>query len=116
MTPLNMFLFVVNSCCFIAFLLQFFFITYDYLKPNHTVTESYKLGLNKMKFPIVFKICSVPGYDLSAISNAGYYGVYGFFDGKSHFNGSIIGWGGHTENFSSIDSSIGKLFYLKDLN
>ena len=35
---------------------------------------------------------------MTALREAGYFNVVGYFAGKSKFNGSVIGWAGHTED------------------
>ena len=48
--------------------------------------------LDKMKFPVVFKICFKPGIDLEKLQELGYDSVWGYFSGQSRFNNSVFGW------------------------
>ena len=40
--------------------------------------------------------------------NYGHKDSFEFFNGKSHFNDSIFGWNGHTENGSTVSSVKGE--------
>ena len=102
-----MFSVLLNSCCIIAFLVQISFITYGYIKLEHPVTKTYRQDLDEIEFPVVFKVCVIPGFDDSAVKKEGYRGATGFFDGKSRFNDSILGWGGHVDGFGKTKSSNG---------
>ena len=106
---------LLNSCCIIAFLVQISLITYGYIKPEHPVTETYIQDLDKMEFPVVFKVCVIPGFDVSAVKREGYRGATGFFDGASLFNDSILGWGGHVDGFGKTKSSNGSnIFCIRE--
>ena len=109
-----MFLVFLNSCCLIAFLVQIAFITYENIKPEHPVTETYRQDLNEMEFPVIFKVCVIPGFDASAMKREGYSGATGFVDGKNLFNDSVLGWGGHVEDVGKPKSSNGNnIFYIR---
>ena len=100
---------LVNIGCIIAFLVQISLITYDYLLPDQTITDTYRQELDQIEFPVNFKICVIPGFNDSMLRQEGYPDTPGFFHGKSHFNGSIFGWGGHYENTEKRKSSKGNI-------
>ena len=102
-----MFSVLLNSCCIIAFLVQISCITYDYIYPEHPVSTTFRQDLDKIEFPIVFKVCVVPGFDAAEVRREGYRGATGFFNGRSIYNGSILGWGGHKKNIGKIKSANG---------
>ena len=50
---------------------------------------------------MIFKICVKPGFNSTALEEAGYdtkYGLFRYFLGRSKFNRSTYGWGGHTSS------------------
>ena len=99
--------FVVNIICVLAALTQLFFILMGFIHPNQLNTDTSELALKDIDFPLDIKICAEPAFDENAIGEAGYgnqYGQYGYFTGRSQFNGSIYGWGGHTNDSGFVDS------------
>ena len=61
-------------------------------------------------FPLLLRLCARPGFDISALRESGYYNTDQYFSGRSKFNGSLIGWAGHTENGGVISSGAKELF------
>ena len=59
-------------------------------------------------FPLVFKLCFKPGLDLNALTEVGYDGVENYFNGRSRYNSTAVGWAGHHENGSIIGDVEGK--------
>ena len=106
-----MFVVFLNFCCIIAFLVQISFITYGYIKPEHPVTKTFRKDLDMMEFPVVFKVCVLPGFDASAMKKEGYRGATVFFDGKSLFNDSILGGGGHVDGIGYQSHQKVVIFY-----
>ena len=98
---------IINILCILAFLVQISLITYGYLVPDKTHTFSYKQDLHQMEFPVLFKICVVPGFNDSQLKKEGYVGATGYFRGESRFNTSHFGWGGHYENRNKTKPSKG---------
>ena len=45
------------------------------MKPSQTLTKTYRQNLDEMEFPVIFRICSVPGFNLSAVEKVGYHGA-----------------------------------------
>jgi hypothetical protein len=106
---------LLNTCCIIAFLVQISFITYGYIKPERPITETFRQDLDEMEFPVVFKVCVIPAFNDSAVKKEGYRGATGFFDGKSRFNDSILGWGGHVDGIGKPKSSNGSnIFCIRE--
>ena len=107
---------LTNLICLTAFTIQFGSILQGYINPEHTnirVTER-KITV----FPLVFKICFSPSFNLSAIEDAGYdarYGSWHYFLGQSKYNSSIVGWAGHT-NTSGVRGSVEELHTVFSLS
>ena len=102
MKGLQYFLYAIltGSC-----LVHILFIGNQLLHPNLPEIRIYKKYLKDVEFPISFRIC---GYESSNVTHkyeqVGYRYAFDFFRGRSMFNKSIVGWGGHTENGSIIGS------------
>ena len=71
---------------FIAFSYQFANLIEDYSKPTVTNTNMEEKELKDIGFPLVLKICVRPGFNETAIKNAGYKNIPDFFLGKSMHN------------------------------
>ena len=84
--------------CGLAFLVQLRSVYMNYMNPTvfNTVVEN--MNLHELEFPLVFKICVKPGFNNSALEEAGYdssFGPLDYFIGKSKYNRSYHGWAGH---------------------
>ena len=104
-----MFVLLSNICCIIAFMVQALIITLNYLHPNQTTTDTFRHDLVEMDFPVIFKICVVPGFNDSEVKRHGYAGTNDYFYGISN---SIIGWGGHFDGVKERKSSDGNTISL----
>ena len=77
----------------------------DFFNPSLTNTVVEKKKLEDFDFPLLFKICPMLGFNISALNEVGYASTVGYFKGESMFNKSMIGWGGHTnETFEALAS------------
>ena len=76
--------------------------------PNLPEIKVYKKNLEEIEFPFSFLLCA---YDLQndtvKYNKMGYKDEVDFFRGRSKFNSSLVGWGGHTENGSYIGTAQG---------
>ena len=71
--------------------------------------KSNRRSLDQLEFPLSFLACAHQLTDMSRMyTSLGYADYWGFYTGRSRFNGSLYGWGGHTENGSSYGSVNGK--------
>ena len=77
---------LVYFICFVAFTIQFGNLIENYAKPSITNTNVEERKLKEIGFPLVLKICVSPGFNETAINNAGYKHIYNFFRGKSMYN------------------------------
>ena len=71
---------------FIAFTLQLGSRIENYIFPTITNTNLIEKNLKDICFPLVIKICLKPGFDETAIKEAGYFDIFGFFKGQSTYN------------------------------
>ena len=72
--------------CFVAFGIQLGNLIGNYINPTITNTNVEKRELKEIGFPLVLKICVRPGFNMTAIQDAGYTGDRAFFLGQSMFN------------------------------
>ena len=85
---------IINTICYVAFLLQLFKIIHESIYPTQKTTDIEETKIDD--FPIIFKICGKPGFNLSALQEKGYLDVFDYFLGESMFNSSVYGWAGHS--------------------
>ena len=86
---------IINTLCCAAFIWQFYGVLHDWIVPTQKTTDMTKKNLNDFDFPIIFKICVQPGFNITALKDEGYSGINEYFLGKSRFNNSLYGWAGH---------------------
>ena len=98
-------LFIINCFCVFAFLIQIFYLVKDQFHPKTTQTSLTKSDLSNVHFPMVFTIClkRIESNDIR-FNEAGYNNLESYYQGKSLYNSSIIGWAGHTSNGNSMDT------------
>ena len=72
--------------CFVAFAIQLGNVIGNYIKPTITNTNVEEKELKEVGFPLVLKICVRPGFNQTAIKDAGYTGDRAFLLGQSMFN------------------------------
>ena len=85
----------VHGCCFLAFCIQTFLITKEFLRPSATVSATKKMQLMDLVFPVLFRICVRPCFNMSALQEAGYSDPVEFFRGRSRYLEASYGWAGH---------------------
>ena len=100
---------VLNLCCILLFCWQTSGILSEWVHPSKTITRTTKKKLDKIEFPILFKICLNPGLNQTAIQEEGYLFDINYFTGESKFNGSLYGWAGHT-NTSEARSTVAEVY------
>ena len=71
-----------------------------FIYPTLLNTDASEIDLQDIEFPLDIKICAEPGFNETAIEEAGYAkSPWKYFTGVSRFNSSIVGWAGHTKDF-----------------
>ena len=70
-----------------------------------------------MEFPLVIKICVVPGFNQKALREVGYEDTYAYFLGLNDIdNGNNFGWAGHTGDsgtFGTVEEVLAKVSDFK---
>ena len=87
------YLLLANLACLIGFCFQFGNVLDTYVHPTQTTITMTERNLQDDDFPLLFKICFNPSFNVSAVEEAGYTS---FFSGRSKLNSSLLGWAGHT--------------------
>ena len=99
---------MVNFVLVIMCFLHIAILIYEELHPNLPLIEYFEKNLDEIEFPLSFKFCIFETKnkknDRNRFSQFGYTDNAGFFMGRSKYNKSIIGWGGHTENGATLGS------------
>ena len=83
-----------------------------YIRPTVTRTWEEEILLKDIEFPLVVKVCVVPGFNQTAIHEVGYADAWNYFRGQSRFNNSFIGWAGHTEEsgtYGTVEQVLAKI-------
>ena len=89
---------LVNLFCTVVLTVQLVVVLDSYVNPTNTRTWDEEVMLADIEFPLIFKICVIPGFNEKAINDAGYYDTYFYFLGQSLFDNRTYGWAGHTNN------------------
>ena len=63
-----------------------------------THTEVSDVQLKDLDFPLSIQICVKPAQNETALQVLGYEDSSGYLLGRSKYNNSLIGWGGHNDN------------------
>ena len=80
-------------------------IIYHIFNPQLPEVRVYKRDLKDMEFPLSFRLCAYSMVNLNErYKKIGYRNTYDFFRGRSRFNRSLVGWGGHHLNGTYIGS------------
>ena len=93
---------LVNIFCVFFFGFQLVHLCIEYVNPSVTITQEKTEKLGDIQFPVVLKICIIPGFNETAIREAGYNESWFYFHGQSKFNGSIFGWAGHNNRSETL--------------
>ena len=99
---------LVHLICGLALLIQLKSVFIDYMEPTVFNVVVEERDLHDMDFPLVFKICVKPGFNNTALEEAGYYTTFGpldYFIGRSKYNRSNFGWAGHTAT-SGVEATV----------
>ena len=94
--------FLANLVCTVVLTIQLVNVLKGYIQPTITRTWEEEVPLEDIEFPLVIKICIIPGFNQTALHEVGYEDTWNFFLGKSRFNDSVFGWAGHTEDSSTF--------------
>ena len=95
---------LVQLFCTALFLYQLIELLPSYFDPSLTHTEVGEMQLKDIDFPLNIKACVTPGLNKTALKQLGYLDKPMFIVGRSQFNESLIGWGGHSNSNSQSGS------------
>ena len=83
----------------LGFLTHVLVFTYHQLFPQKTSSRLEERKLDDVDFPILFKICLNPAYDLQKLKDVGYISLWKYFVGTSdRASRKTYGWAGINEN------------------
>ena len=93
--------FILGILCFSHIII----LIYSEFHPNLPLIEIVEKDFNEIEFPLSFRLCvfDKENHD-DKYKRFGYYKDNRFFTGQNMFNRSIVGWGGHTKNGSTLAS------------
>ena len=105
-------LWVSANIVFTALLtVQLSHVLQGYIKPQTTRTWDEYARLEDMEFPLVVKICVIPGFNQTALEELGYYGTFSYFLGRDHYGNesSTYGWAVHTNDPRTVKEVVAKV-------
>ena len=107
----------INVVFLIVLIIHVFLVAFSMIYPSTPSVKVYKKTYDDIDFPISIKICATEDreQDIKRHNGTGYQRNLNFFMGQSIYNGSLIGWRGHTSNGSILGSALGNLSY-KQIN
>ena len=88
--------YLVRFGCVVAFMVQTTTLIASMINPKETLIKTQMMDFDEIDFPLTFKICVKPGFNITELRALGYANIAAYFEGRSRFNRSIIGWAGHT--------------------
>ena len=82
----------------------------SYINPNTLKTTIAQKSLADMDFPLVFKLCVKPGYDLEGLNALGYGDIFDYFKGLTGDNDDFVGWAGKDDLLNATGKRQSVLF------
>ena len=78
---------------------QLAYVLEGYVKPETTRTWDEYEHFAEMEFPLVIKICVIPGFNQTALRELGYKEAFSYFVGRDKYynTNSTYSWAGHTK-------------------
>ena len=68
----------------------------------YTETNIYERNLHDIEFPIIFKICVLPGFNMEELRSVGYDSPGRYFLGQGRDVPHTVGWAGHGGNYGTV--------------
>ena len=96
--------------CTLAVIFQLANIWEDFVNPKLTNTTVEKKKLESYDFPLLFKICPMLGFNITALKKYGYKNAGAYLEGESMFNHSMVGWAGHKNGKFEAQDSVEEVF------
>ena len=91
--------------CISVFAIQLYSLLPSYLSPTMTFTEVRDVELKDLDFPFDFVLCVHPLLNDTTLKQLGYNDSIRYKYGRSKFNSSFVGWGGHTDKFGTLSNA-----------
>ena len=92
---------VLNIVCCAALTWQMCGIFSEWLHPTQETVRITQKKLSDIQFPLTIKICPDPGFNYTAVEEAGYNSITDYFRGRSEYTHDkhvMTGWAGHTKS------------------
>ena len=70
---------------------------FDIQSAKDSCEALHQAGVRGPLYRLIFKICATPALNTTVLQTAGYRNIWDYFVGRSRYNKSIYGWGGHTK-------------------
>ena len=96
-------------------MVQLYSLLATWLCPIQTTLEFIEENIsdiNHTEFPVIFKICAQPAFNIDKLHASGYEGVDSFFLGHWKENSSVYGWFGHQKEAPENITIKGKAKYM----
>ena len=103
---------LANLVCTVVLAIQLANVLEGFIKPTITRTWEEEVLLDDIEFPLVIKVCVIPGFNQTALYEEGYEDTVNYFNGNSRFDEDPLGWGGHNENsetFGNVEETLAKV-------
>ena len=100
---------MVNLFCTLVLAIQLANILEGYIKPSLTRTWEEELMLRDIDFPVIVKICVIPGFNEKALKEAGYDDTWSYFLGQSMFDNTTYGWAGHVNQSETVEEVLAQV-------
>ena len=109
---------IVKLACFIAFLVQISASIYSQIAPDDPVARTVRTDIKNVEFPVAFKVCMKPSFNIAELDKVGYGFTFYFFSGWSKYEKNPTGlrkhgWAGHTREggvFSNVIDVQNRIF------
>ena len=99
-------LWILSNVVFtVFFTIQLAHVLQGYIKPQTTRTWDEYARLEVMEFPLVIKICVIPGFNQTALLELGYRDTLSYFLGRDindNYN-STYNWAGHIKDSNTVE-------------
>ena len=104
-------LWVSANIVFTALLaVQLSHVLQGYIKPQTTRTWDEYARLEEMEFPLVIKICVIPGFNQTAVREFGYKDIFSYFVGRKDSDYyTSYDWAGHTNYSGTVKEVLAKV-------
>ena len=109
--------FLANLVCTAILIVQLAYVLEVYVNPKITHTWEEEVLLEDIDFPVVIKVCVIPGFNQTALNDVGYKDKLGYFYGinssSEPYGDSLnYGWAGHAEGsgtFGTVEEILEKV-------